>query len=115
MNSLRVELAKRSYDIVVTRDDLAGVGAFARERCAGRQALVIADEKVALHAGIVAQSLARAGFRVATAWRPSGEAQKSLSVALELYDRLIDLPADRGTLIVAVRGGVIGDLAGFVA
>src|SRR5204862_4872142 len=55
------------------------------------------------------------GFSVAAAWRPSGEGQKSLAVAAELYDRLIDLPADRRTLIVAVGGGVIGDLAGFVA
>src|SRR5205807_10099339 len=46
---------------------------------------------------------------------PSGEGQKSLEVARELYDVLIDLPADRRTLIVAVGGGVIGDLAGFVA
>src|SRR5207245_3055283 len=47
--------------------------------------------------------------------RPSGEGQKSLEVARELYDALIDLPADRRTLVVAVGGGVIGDLAGFVA
>src|SRR5205807_1116594 len=46
---------------------------------------------------------------------PSGEGQKSLEVARELYDALIDLPADRRTLVVAVGGGVIGDLAGFVA
>ena len=46
---------------------------------------------------------------------PPGEAQKALAVAARLYDRLADLNADRKTLVVAVGGGVIGDLAGFVA
>ena len=115
MNSLRVQLAERSYDIVVTRNDLAGVGAFARACCQGKNAFIIADEKVVKHAALVQTSLEKAGFHVTLAQRPSGEGQKSLHVAAELYDRLIDLPADRRTLIVAVGGGVIGDLAGFVA
>jgi 3-dehydroquinate synthase len=46
---------------------------------------------------------------------PPGEAQKSLATAAALYDRLADAHADRRTLIVAVGGGVVGDLAGFVA
>jgi 3-dehydroquinate synthase len=115
MNFLRVPLAGRSYDIVITRSELGGIGAFARARCAGKNAFLIADEKVAAHGGQAVQGLEAAGFKVAAAWRPSGEGQKSLSVAAELYDRLIDLPADRRTLIVAMGGGVIGDLAGFVA
>lgn len=115
MNSLRVHLGERSYDIAVTSKDLAGVGAFARQRCTGTQALVIADQNVAGHAQIVQASLQTAGFATGLALRPAGEGQKSLQVAAELYDCLIDLPADRRTLIVAVGGGVIGDLAGFVA
>jgi 3-dehydroquinate synthase len=115
MNPLRVHLAERSYDIIVTRNDLAGVGTFARQRCPGKCALLVADEKVASHGSLVRQSLESAGFQVVPAWRPSGEGQKSLHVAAELYDRLIDMPADRRTLVVAVGGGVIGDLAGFVA
>jgi 3-dehydroquinate synthase len=115
MQSLRVHLAERSYDILVTRNDLAGVGAFARQRCPGKNAFLVADEKVAGHGSMVRQSLETAGFQVTPAWRPPGEGQKSLNVAAELYDRLIDMPADRRTLVVAVGGGVIGDLAGFVA
>jgi 3-dehydroquinate synthase len=115
MKSLRVHLAERSYDIVITRHDSAGIGTFARQRCPGKWAFIIADENVATHAAAIEKSLREAGFLVASAFRPSGENQKALSVAAELYDRLIDLPADRRTLIVAVGGGVIGDLAGFVA
>jgi 3-dehydroquinate synthase len=115
MYTLRVELGPRSYDIAVTSYDLGGVGAFARERSRGTSALVITDEHVAPHAQAVLGSLQAAGFATGLAVRPSGEAQKSLGVAAELYDRLVDLPADRRTLVAAVGGGVIGDLAGFVA
>ncbi|MCI0642507.1 MAG: 3-dehydroquinate synthase [Gemmataceae bacterium] len=114
-SSLRVQLGERSYEIFVTSNDLAGVGRFARERVNGSAAFVIADENVLAHAKTVEASLRQNGFRAAMAVRPSGEAQKSLEVAAELYDRLVDLPADRRTLVVAVGGGVIGDLAGFVA
>jgi 3-dehydroquinate synthase len=115
MKSLRVHLAERGYDIVITRNDLAGAGAFARAHSASTSAFLIVDEKVAQHAAPIQTGLEKAGFRVAVAQRPSGEGQKSLAVATELYDRLLDVPADRKTLIVAVGGGVIGDLAGFVA
>jgi 3-dehydroquinate synthase len=115
MTSVRVPLAERSYDIAITKSDLAGVGPFARQRCAGKSALVVADQKVLAHADLVQQSLESSGFHVTAAMRPSGESQKSLGVAAELYDRLIDMPADRRTLVVAVGGGVIGDLTGFVA
>src|SRR5439155_7813815 len=55
------------------------------------------------------------GFQTRLKVLPSGEGQKSLSVASQLYDWLVDLPADRKTPVVAVGGGVVGDLAGFAA
>lgn len=113
--SLRVDLGPRSYDIVITTDDSAGIGAFARERVKGTSAVVVADGNVAGHARSIEQSLQASGFRTSVALRPPGEGQKSLAAAGELYDRLLDLHADRHTLVVAVGGGVIGDLAGFVA
>jgi 3-dehydroquinate synthase len=115
MNTVRVNLGERSYDIVVTSDDLAGLGPFARPRTRGSLAVVIADEHVTDHAGKASSALAGAGFHTHTILLPPGEKQKALAVASGLYDRLADLPADRQTLIVAVGGGVVGDLAGFVA
>lgn len=115
MPSLRVNLGPRSYDIVVTTNDRAGLGSFARQRSPGTAALVITDAHVSQHADAVKQVLEQAGFKTSVAVRPAGEAQKSLDVAAALYDGLLDLPADRKTLVVAVGGGVIGDLAGFVA
>ncbi|MCC6418309.1 MAG: 3-dehydroquinate synthase [Gemmataceae bacterium] len=112
---LRVNLAERSYDIVVTSGDPAGLGPFARQHSRGQFAFVVTDENVAPHARAAEASLASAGFRTALAVLPPGEGQKSLGVAAQLYDQLVDIHADRRTLVVAVGGGVIGDLAGFVA
>jgi 3-dehydroquinate synthase len=112
---IRVNLGDRSYDIVITRDDLAGLGPFARQRCRGTSAMVVTDENVETFANGVLTSLEAASFRTSLAVLPPGEMQKSLQAASTLYDRLADIPADRKTLVVAVGGGVIGDLAGFVA
>src|SRR5690349_895544 len=112
---LRVNLAERSYDIAVTSGDAAGLGRFARERARGDLAFVVSDANVATHATAAAASLAAAGFQTATEILLPGEAQKALAIAAELYDRLAELHADRRTLVVAAGGGVIGDLAGFVA
>ena len=60
-------------------------------------------------------ALAGVGIEPATAVLPAGEATKSLGQASRLYDELVSRKADRHTLIVALGGGVIGDLAGFVA
>jgi 3-dehydroquinate synthase len=99
----------------VAGGDRAGLGPFARERARGTLTLLVTDTNVAAHAESASAALAAAGFQTAFAVLPPGEAQKSLAAASGLYDRLVELHADRRTLVVAVGGGVIGDLAGFVA
>src|ERR1022692_3969440 len=113
--TLRVHLGERSYDILVTENSLHRLGAFARERTKGTTALIVTDENAQVHVPPIQQSLNENDFRTSLLIRPSGEAQKSLAPAAQLFDALIDLPADRRTLVVAVGGGVIGDLAGFAA
>jgi 3-dehydroquinate synthase len=114
--SVRVDLGPRSYDIAITSDDAPGLGPFARQRAPrGRQAFVVTDANAAPHARRAADALARAGFAAKLEVLEPGESRKSLAAAAELYDRLADWPADRQTLVVAVGGGVVGDLAGFVA
>ncbi|HXG08620.1 MAG TPA: 3-dehydroquinate synthase family protein, partial [Gemmataceae bacterium] len=113
--NVRVNLAERSYDIRVISGDLAGIGPFARQRAAGSMAFVVTDEHVAVHARAAADALEAAGFQTRTAVLPPGETLKCLAAAADLYDRLADAQADRRTLIAAVGGGVVGDLAGFVA
>jgi 3-dehydroquinate synthase len=115
MTTVRVHLGERSYDIVITSDDRAGLGPFARARTRGTLAFVVTDENARTHGEAAAAALGAAGFRTHLAVLPSGESQKSLAAAAQLYDALVDLHADRRTLVVAAGGGVIGDLAGFVA
>src|SRR5579872_2643391 len=110
MTSIRVNLGERSYDLVVTGKDHDDFGTFAQQRLRGRKALVVTDRNVEQHANQSAADLKQAGFETAVVVRPAGEGQKSLAVAAELYDRLVDFQADRQTAVVAVGGGVIGDL-----
>jgi 3-dehydroquinate synthase len=113
--NVRVDLAERGYDITITTNDPAGLGAFARRCSKGAPAFLITDENVVPHANAASAALSGVGFRTSMAILPAGESQKALPVASSLYDRLLDAHADRKTLVVAVGGGVIGDLAGFVA
>jgi 3-dehydroquinate synthase len=115
MTTIHVNLGDRSYDVAITSGDQPGIGPFARARCRGILALVVADENVVPNADAVAASLSAAGFRTNVKVVPAGETSKSLEVAARLYDRLAELYADRRTLVVAIGGGVVGDLAGFAA
>jgi len=112
---VRVNLAERSYDLAITSADLGGIGLFARERAQGTLAVVVTDSNIVPHAQLVGEALGAAGFQVALAELPPGEGQKALSIAEQLYGRLLSLHADRHTLLAAVGGGVVGDLSGFVA
>jgi 3-dehydroquinate synthase len=113
---IHVVLRDRAYDIHIGVGEHDGLGNFARERCSGSRAIVVTDEHVGpRHEPAVTRSLQESGFVVNSATLAAGEAIKSLSSASRLYDVLADLQADRKTLIVPLGGGVIGDLAGFVA
>ncbi|MBY0232719.1 MAG: 3-dehydroquinate synthase [Gemmataceae bacterium] len=110
---VRVELGPRSYDIRLVTGE--GPGAAARAASAGSLALVVSDPNCIQHARAVAVSLQDAGFRTESVILTPGEERKSLESASQLYDTLAGMRADRKTLVVPVGGGVIGDLAGFVA
>ena len=122
--SINVELGRRSYEIRVVSGELEGFGPFVRSTLARtwagascRTALIITDSHVAELpvSRAIESSLADAGLGTNTAIVPAGEAAKSLREASHLYDELVRRKADRHTLIIALGGGVVGDLAGFVA
>ncbi len=116
MESVHVHLGPRSYEIALTSAGNTGVGPFARRvLSASQSALVVADEHTAGFGRAVEVSLRDAGFRTALATVPSGEGSKSVAELSRLYDALYDMAADRRTAVVAVGGGVVGDLGGFAA
>ncbi|HUE72744.1 MAG TPA: 3-dehydroquinate synthase [Pirellulaceae bacterium] len=113
---VRVNLAERSYDIAIGRGLIAACGSLLKEWAPAQHAVVITDDRVrALHADAVLSALAGSGIRADLLVVPAGEPSKCLAEAERLWNRLVEQRADRKTVIVAVGGGVVGDLAGFVA
>jgi 3-dehydroquinate synthase len=111
---IRVNLGPRSYDIAVVSGEPTGIAPFVRERCRGTTAIVVSDDNVRFRAEAVGRTLGGVGFGVTMAVISPGEQSKCLDVAGKLYDALAAIPADRQTVVVAVGGGVVGDVAGFV-
>ena len=103
--------------IVVERGALASAGArLAGEWPGARRVFVVADERVGeLHGAALDGALRAAGLEPCRKAVPAGEGSKSLTVAAELYDWLAAQRVERGELVLAFGGGVVGDLAGFVA
>ncbi|QEL15760.1 3-dehydroquinate synthase [Limnoglobus roseus] len=115
MEPVRVNLGPRSYDIRFA-GDLGSFADFVRLSVPrAKLALVVADTHTERHATTVRDALESVGLRTGMAVVPSGESSKSLAEFGKLLDALADLPADRQTAVVAVGGGVVGDLAGFAA
>jgi 3-dehydroquinate synthase len=116
MRTVRVELGERSYDISIERGILKDVGPMtAALGLKGRAALVTNPTVNALYGDIVVKSLEAAGFKTVVITVPDGEEYKSLEEAGKVFDALIEGRFERSSPIVALGGGVIGDMAGFVA
>ena len=108
-------LPDRSYDIVCGRGILELVGRRLAAAGVGR-AVVVSDAAVAAtHGRRVSESLTACGIHVIPIEVPPGEATKSVAEAARLWAAFADQAVDRSTHVVAVGGGVVGDLAGFVA
>jgi 3-dehydroquinate synthase len=116
MKKLKVELGIHSYEVRVGTGLLARAGLWLKEKGYSDKAVIITDVVVKrLYADALIQGLTNAGFKVTTLEVPVGEEQKSLETAGRLYHELTDSYAERTTPVLALGGGVIGDLAGFVA
>jgi 3-dehydroquinate synthase len=114
--TIRVNLAERSYDIAIAAGILADAGRFLADRAKVTRVVLITDDHVQKpHAMQVAESIGLQEIDVDVICVEPGEESKSLEMAESLWQALLDLDADRKTVVVAVGGGVIGDLAGFIA
>ncbi len=116
MKKLKVELGVSSYEVRVGTGLLARTGLWLKEKGFSGKAVVITDAIVkGLYGDALVQGLTNAGFKVTTLEVPAGEEQKSLETAGRLYHELTGAYTERTTPVLALGGGVIGDLAGFVA
>lgn len=116
MDTIRVNLGQRAYDIHVGPALLGRVGDLVRPLRLGRHlGLVTHPALVEGYGSAVVDSLGRAGHEVTLLRVPPGEESKSLHQAGRLYRDLVRARLDRGSALIGLGGGVIGDLAGFVA
>ena len=113
---LRVELGERSYEILIGSGFLANAADLLRPLGLGSRGVIISDSHVAgLYAEPLRLALAQGGYTVEVLTVPAGEASKSMRQIERLFDRLPGLGLDRHSFVIAVGGGVVGDLAGFAA
>lgn len=111
-----VALSERSYQIHIGADIGAMLPTWVNQclpLC--RHAVMMFDSKVPALADSIAETLAAADFRVTRVEIPSGERSKSLALLESLWQQMLEAHTDRGSMVVAVGGGVVGDLAGFAA
>jgi shikimate kinase/3-dehydroquinate synthase len=113
---VRVALGERSYDIVIGSGLLAQAGARIAEVAPGAACAIVTDKNVAGHyLAPLQESLAAQGLRSAAIVVEPGEASKSLAVFGRVLEEALAAKIERRDLIVALGGGVVGDLAGFAA
>jgi 3-dehydroquinate synthase len=116
MKKVKVALGNNSYEICVGSGLLPRIGLWLKEKGFTGKAVIITDSTVkGLYAATLERSLTNAGFNTTVLEVPAGEEQKTLESAGRLYHQLSLAFAERTTPILALGGGVIGDLAGFVA
>ena len=108
--------ASRSYDILIERGILTRAGEEIKKVCGAGEALIVSEDTVwPLYGETVLSSMKNAGFDVTSFTFPHGEQSKNLSVYAEILNALAARHISRKGLIVALGGGVVGDLTGFAA
>ena len=116
MKKTKVDLGAESYEIMIGSGILAQAGKRLKEAGFSGKAVVITNPTVrGLYGAVLEESLMASGFLAEVLEVPDGEAHKSLENAGKLYVKLVNCYAERKTPILALGGGVIGDLGGFVA
>jgi len=114
--TVAVALKDRSYEIRIGGGTLPALGEACRKLDLGPKAAIVTNPTVAAHyLAPVVRSLEKAGLSVSTFEVPDGERYKRLSWIARMYDHMVGERFDRGCFLVALGGGVIGDMAGFAA
>ncbi len=119
MNKTKVNLDKKisaSYEIFIGEDILDRIGMIiTKNNCASRY-VIITDSNVAiLHGERLLTTLKETGLKIDMIEFPAGEASKNIDTTLDIIKKLIDIGIDRRSALIALGGGVVGDIVGFVA
>lgn len=113
---ISVDLPQQAYDITVASGGLAHLGQWMQPLKLGQKVLVVSSPPIWKHYGQAAiDSLTQAGFTVESCSLPPGERYKTLASIQKIYDAALGMRLERSSTIVAIGGGVIGDMSGFAA
>ena len=116
MTTLTVDASRGAYDVIIASGALGQLGGLCASLLRGRRILLVADDALtASHALSVATSLREANFDVSQTFIRAAEVRKSVEVVAQLWDAAMDAGLERNDAIVAVGGGLTGDVAGFAA
>lgn len=116
MKIINVNLKERSYPITIGTDITDEISLKLKELPIGKKIAVVTHPKLKeLYGGAISRSIEKAGFKPQIIEVPEGEESKDIEWAKKLYDGLISLKMDRRSCLIALGGGVVGDLGGFVA
>ncbi|MFB0527283.1 MAG: iron-containing alcohol dehydrogenase, partial [bacterium] len=115
MKTVKVGLGEKSYDILIGHP-LDEIGRILKKYTKGIKSLIVTNPTIAeYYMETVEKSLQEAGFQVFVTQVPDGEEHKSQAEASRLYTKCVEYRLERESIIVGLGGGVIGDLAGYVA
>lgn len=116
MDTLTVDLGERSYQIIIGADLLGQAGQMIKAITPGKKILLVSNATVyGLYGDRCVDALAESGFEIVLALMPDGEEYKNMQEVLNIVDQGVQGRMERSGLCVALGGGVVGDLAGFVA
>lgn len=116
LRGLKVNLGERSYSIQISAGGLPKAGVYIAEATRARRFLLVSNERVySLYGERVVKALQSQGCEVLVSLMPDGERYKNIEEAMKIIDRAIAWNLDRSGGIIALGGGVVGDLAGLVA
>ena len=116
MTCIKVKLGARSYPVYIGSGQMENAGKLLRKTLRGRSVAIVTNSKVSrLYGAHCVSSLRKAGFRTLIVTLPDGEKYKTIDNIKKIYDELIKNRFDRADAILALGGGVTGDMAGFAA
>ena len=116
MERIKVALEERGYDIIICSDCIKDTGNHLKDIGLRDKICIVTNPKInKLYGRKITESLKKAGFLPLTIMIPDGERYKNLKTVSDIYDKLISYKIERSSSLIALGGGVIGDITGFAA
>ncbi len=116
MTTLLVSLPQTAYSIQILADSLPQISNYVNLLSLGKKILIVSNPEIfRVYGDIISHSLTKAGFEVSHHLIPSGERYKTLGTIAEIYDTALKNRLERSSTMIALGGGVIGDMTGFAA